>query len=876
MLVPTKDIQSIRMGTTVATNALLERRGEPFFLVASPGMADLAAIGNQSRPNIFDLEIRRAPGLPVGVGEISARVRVVTEANGGMTAVSASGYTGGEPEAKAEAESKEQQRRAPDAAGTIVVGTTGERVFVEAAVDVAAVTEMLRGVRAGGVKTLAISLLHAYTYPHHENEIARIALEELGFEHVSVSSGTVSMTRAVPRTLTACVDAYLTPVIRRYVNGFLAGFDAGAATDACPVLFMQSDGGLTDAREFTGHKSILSGPAGGVVGYAATAYRPDAAAAALPSSAVYGKIDAELAALGAAQGVPVIGFDMGGTSTDVSRFAGSLEHVFTTTIAGVEVQSPHLDITTVAAGGGSLLEFFAGIFHVGPGSAGAHPGPVCYRREGGKLAVTDANVALGRIAPALFPAIFGPNKDLPLDVDGARAALAAVTKDINAFYSTAAASSSSSSSSRAASGDDQVQQQDGDHKPLTVDEVAFGFLAVANEAMCRPIRQITQAKGLDPAAHRLACFGGAGGQHACAVARALGMREVVVHKYAGILSAVGLGLAETVEELQEALGTCEIAAGGGAAATASSTGSSSAAAPSRTTRKRKASNSVAHADTPTTTAQDGGDGGDGSDGGDGGDGRLGPIARLDRLDRAARDKLTAQLPAGSNAMIRTEQFLLIRYLGTDVPTIVPRPKGTVFFFVLFFLFVFVFFVCLFVCFFFSVIFLNFFFILSPLTHAHTLINHPRRRLSRGVYRAAPVRVWFCARGPRRRCRRCAGACDRLDTARRGIGEPGRRSNDVHASDGCCDIFVLIIIIVILGQHPSTARADADPVGVFQRWTRGHPRVPVVRARWRLLARGPCDGRVRHVDRCRRARVPCDNGSRGHHADPDRWRRWRKR
>ncbi|KAL9974396.1 hypothetical protein ACROYT_G011420 [Oculina patagonica] len=282
----------------------------------------------------------------------------------------------------------------------------------------------------------------------------------------------------------------------------MSGFKCGIEDK---VLFMQSNGGLTPVSKFSGSHAILSGPAGGVVGYAMTTYHTETEQ-------------------------PVIGFDMGGTSTDVSRYAGQYEQVFETTTAGITIQAPQLDVNTVAAGGGSRLFFRAGLFVVGPESAGAHPGPVCYRK-GGPLAVTDANLVLGRILPEFFPKIFGQSENLPLDKQGTLEAFQKLTKEINEFLLT---------------------QSDGSRKdPLRVEEVAMGFITVANETMCRPIRALTQARGHNTARHVLACFGGAGGQHACSIAQSLGMSTVFIHRYLGILSAFGLALADVVHEAQE-------------------------------------------------------------------------------------------------------------------------------------------------------------------------------------------------------------------------------------------------------------------------------------------------------------------------------------
>ena len=342
------------------------------------------------------------------------------------------------------------------------------------------------------IRTLAVLFLHSYSLPDHELAFQKIA-SEIGFTHISLSSQIMPMVKAVPRGLTACVDAYLTPCINTYLKGFCSGFEN---LDQNKVNFMQSDGGLAGLDNFTGSRAILSGPAGGVVGYAMTTEQTDEES-----------------------NLPIIGFDMGGTSTDVSRYAGRYEHVFETTTAGVTIQAPQLDINTVAAGGGSRLFYRAGLFVVGPESAGSEPGPVCYRKPGGVLAVTDANVALGRVLPEYFPKIFGPNKDQMLDKEASIEALTKIIPDSSNNYSW--------------------------------EETALGFLDVANEAMCRPIRAITQAKGYDTSKHILATFGGAGGQHCCAIARSLGMQNVFVHKYAGILSAYGMALADVVHEEQE-------------------------------------------------------------------------------------------------------------------------------------------------------------------------------------------------------------------------------------------------------------------------------------------------------------------------------------
>ena len=408
----------------------------------------------------------------------------------------------------------------PPQDGDVVVGVTGEALVVRRALDASRMRPALEALVAQGFTSAAIVLLHSYAWDGHEVALAQVA-KEAGFTQVSTSSGVMRMVKAVPRGYTTCADAYLTPHIAKYVSGFQSGFDAGMASGRVRVQFMQSDGGLTPVSGFSGHRAVLSGPAGGVVGYAMTTAR------------VLGDVAASGVAL-PTTGDAVVGYDMGGTSTDVSRYAGAYEHVFECVTAGVTIQAPQLDISTVAAGGGSRLFFHEGMFVVGPQSAGAHPGPVCYRK-GGYLAVTDANVQLGRVVPAHFPAIFGPGEDQPLDVQGTAEAFQALRGDMLQWR----------------------EEQGGEDAAAvgSIDEIAYGFVQVANEAMCRPIRELTQMKGHDLSKHTLACFGGAGGQHACAMARALGMRCVVVHRYSGILSAYGLALADVVQEAQEPMGS---------------------------------------------------------------------------------------------------------------------------------------------------------------------------------------------------------------------------------------------------------------------------------------------------------------------------------
>jgi len=387
--------------------------------------------------------------------------------------------------------------------GKRIKGVTGEKVIPIQTPDPNAVRASLQMLADRGIKSLAIVFLHSYVYPEHEKMVGEIAKSMNCFTEISLSHEVMSMVKLVPRGHTASAAAYLTPKITEYLAGFTKGFDDNLMTNV-QLDFMKSDGGLTPVNDFGGHQAILSGPAGGVVGYAKTSYRPT--------------FDDDGNILN--KPLPVIGFDMGGTSTDVSRYDGTFEHVFETTTAGVSIQAPQLDIHTVAAGGGSRLFLQNGLFVVGPESSKAHPGPVCYRKNG-YLAVTDANVVLGRVIPEHFPNIFGPNEDEPLDLEGARVAF------------------------------QKLADENEEAKGRTIEELAYGFIQVANEAMCRPIRNLTQMRGFDITKHALACFGGAGPQHACAMALALGISKVYVHRYGGILSAYGLSMADAVVEEQE-------------------------------------------------------------------------------------------------------------------------------------------------------------------------------------------------------------------------------------------------------------------------------------------------------------------------------------
>jgi len=476
--IPIENISQIRMGTTVATNALLERKGEPCALLITKGLKDLLFIGNQARDGIFDLNIQCPEVLYKKVIEIDERIELLgyTCAKSGMNVA------------------------IPDGDEDYIEGITGEYIKILKRPDVEEIKKDLIELYDSGIKSVAVCLLHSYIYPEHEKIIGKIA-KEIGFSNVTLSSEIMPMIKIVPRGNSACVDAYLTPCIQEYINNFIEGFDPKIKSEVV-VEFMQSDGGLVNMNKFSGFRAILSGPAAGVIGYANNLYDKDHNM--------------------------IIGFDMGGTSTDVSRFAGELEHVYETKTAGITIQAPQIDINTVAAGGGSKLFFRNGMFVVGPESGGADPGPACYRK-GGSLTITDCNLILGRLMTDHFPKIFGKTEDQPLDIDITTKLFTELTEEVNKFI-----------------------KENTPNIPLkTVDEVAYGFLTVANEAMCRPIREMTQSKGYNTSEHVLACFGGAGSQHACAIAKNLGIRRVWIHKYASVLSAYGLSTADVVQELQE-------------------------------------------------------------------------------------------------------------------------------------------------------------------------------------------------------------------------------------------------------------------------------------------------------------------------------------
>jgi 5-oxoprolinase (ATP-hydrolysing) len=430
--IPAQKIDAVRMGTTVATNALLERKGDRTLLMITAGFADALRIGYQNRPRLFDRRIV----LPELIQERVAEVRERVKADG--------------------------------------------EVLVP--LDLEDARAALRAAYEAGIRSVAIALMHAYRHHRHEQALAQLA-REVGFKQVSASHRVSPLMKLIGRGDTTVVDAYLSPILRRYVDR------VAEELGGTRLLFMQSNGGLTDARLFQGKDAILSGPAGGVVGMARTA-----------AMAGFGR---------------VIGFDMGGTSTDVSRFDGEYERTFETAVAGVRLRAPMMSIHTVAAGGGSILFFDGSRFRVGPDSAGANPGPACYRR-GGPLTVTDCNVLVGKIQAPYFPKVFGPSSNQPLDD-------AIVAEKFEALAA-------------------EIERATGKgHAP---EEVAEGFLKIAVENMSSAIKKISVQRGYDVTEYTLNCFGGAGGQHACLVADALGMSRVLIHPFAGVLSAYGMGLAD--------------------------------------------------------------------------------------------------------------------------------------------------------------------------------------------------------------------------------------------------------------------------------------------------------------------------------------------
>ena len=465
-------VDSIRMGTTLATNCALERNGEPCALLTTKGFEDVLKIGDQSRPQIFDLRIDRLDVLYSIVMEIDERVTMEDFAE--------------DPD---QLKTNLQENKDPN----LVYGKSGEIIRIIKRPNEKEVLEVLQKIYDTGVRSLAVAFLHSYTFPEHEKLVGDLA-EKVGFTHISLSSDISPMIKYVPRTHSSVADAYLTPVIKRYIDTFCMGVKNGTETK---IQFMQSDGGLTDANKFSGLKSILSGPAGGVIGVAATSYHKD-----YPHA--------------------YIGLDLGGTSTDICRYSGVLEHVFETITAGITIQSPQLDVKTIAAGGSSMLFFENGLFRVGPDSATSNPGSACYRK-GGPLTITDANLFLGRLVPEFFPKIFGPHENEPLDIDIVDKKFSELTETINKELG----------------------------KNLTADEVAHGFLQVATESMARAIRTLTEAKGHIVADHRLVSLGGAAGQLISFVGESLDIDTILIHRYASILSAYGIFLADVVTEEQE-------------------------------------------------------------------------------------------------------------------------------------------------------------------------------------------------------------------------------------------------------------------------------------------------------------------------------------
>ncbi len=443
---PVERIAAVKMGTTVATNALLERTGEPTLLVTTSGFKDQLRIGYQTRPNLFALDIRLPEMLYCDVLEVDERL---------------------------------------DAQGAVV-----------RALDADGARRGLQNHYDAGIRAVAIVLMHGYRYSMHESALQSIA-ESIGYSQISVSHQVSPLMKFVPRGDTTVVDAYLSPVIRKYVTEVLSEL-SGSGTSSGGLKLMRSSGGLADARFFYGKDAILSGPAGGVVGMARVS-----------------------AAAGCRE---VIGFDMGGTSTDVSHYSGEFEKSYETEVAGIRLRAPMMMIHTVAAGGGSVLHFDGARYRVGPDSAGARPGPACYRNQG-PLTITDCNVMTGKLQPDMFPCVFGARSDQPIDADTVQ----------DRFRELAAI----------------IEQQTGVSR--TPEAVAAGFLAVAVGNMSNAIKKISVQRGYDVTRYTLCCFGGAGGQHACMVADALGMNKILVHAYSGILSAYGMGLANTVVERQQAV-----------------------------------------------------------------------------------------------------------------------------------------------------------------------------------------------------------------------------------------------------------------------------------------------------------------------------------
>src|SRR5712691_9799981 len=435
--IPAGEIDAVKMGTTVATNALLERKGERTVLFITRGFRDALRIAYQNRPRLFDRHIVLPEMLYSRVFEVEERI---------------------------------------GAKGEVVVPLNPDQTFSD-----------LKSAFGEGFRSIAIVFMHGYRFPQHESRVAELA-RKTGFTQISVSHRVSPLMKLVGRGDTTVVDAYLSPILRRYVD------QVAADLEGVRLLFMQSNGGLTDARRFQGKDAILSGPAGGIVGAVRTSL--------------------------AAGFDRIIGFDMGGTSTDVSHYAGEFEREFETRVAGVRMRAPMMSIHSVAAGGGSVLHFDGARYRVGPDSAGANPGPACYRR-GGPLSVTDANLMLGKIQPKHFPQVFGADGSQPLDSETVKTRFLELTAQI---------------------ADGRSPQQ-----------VAEGFIQIAVGNMANAIKHISVQRGHDVTGYTLCCFGGAAGQHACLVADALAMTRVFIHPYAGVLSAYGMGLADQTAMREQAL-----------------------------------------------------------------------------------------------------------------------------------------------------------------------------------------------------------------------------------------------------------------------------------------------------------------------------------
>ncbi|HXL74944.1 MAG TPA: hydantoinase/oxoprolinase family protein, partial [Burkholderiales bacterium] len=435
--IPAGAIDAVKMGTTVATNALLERKGERTVLLITRGFRDALRIAYQNRPRLFDRHIVLPEMLYSRVFEVEERI-----------------------------------------------GARGEVLLP---LDSLQTRKDLEKAYAEGFRSIAIVFMHGYRFPEHERQVAELA-RQAGFTQISVSHRVSPLMKLVGRGDTTVVDAYLSPILRRYVD------QVAAELEGVRLLFMQSNGGLTDARRFQGKDAILSGPAGGIVGAVRTSL--------------------------AAGFDRIIGFDMGGTSTDVSHYAGEFEREFETRVAGVRMRAPMMSIHSVAAGGGSILHFDGARYRVGPDSAGANPGPACYRR-GGPLTVTDANLMLGKIQPKYFPQVFGADGSEELDEAVVKQKFSVLVKQI---------------------GDNRSPEQ-----------VAEGFIQIAVGNMANAIKHISVQRGHDVTGYTLCCFGGAAGQHACLVADALAMTRVFIHPYAGVLSAYGMGLADQGAMREQAL-----------------------------------------------------------------------------------------------------------------------------------------------------------------------------------------------------------------------------------------------------------------------------------------------------------------------------------